>query len=247
MPGGEVWRRGGCPTCRAGGGAGVPTPTYRAQNDPHVVLIILTTHMWGENFWWTKLFQAKICVPAPLAPTTIVTQNKVPGTEAHFSNPPPPRAVLNGEKKKCSVAQFSRKNPRAHHVLVVGCWRQLAAVGGWGLVVDGGWRWLAVGRRWRLAIGGWRLAVDDPLGRSLRAVLHKKKSSPLTTPLPPPAIFRSPLLGRAGGQSGGGGGGTFQVSASLTHFITCVGFHQSLYKICQTQRSNAGGLDRQIL
>ena len=34
--------------CRGGGGG--PTPTYMAQNDPHVALIILTTHMWGKIF-----------------------------------------------------------------------------------------------------------------------------------------------------------------------------------------------------
>ena len=33
--------------CRGGGGL---TPTYMAQNDPHVALIILTTHMWGNIF-----------------------------------------------------------------------------------------------------------------------------------------------------------------------------------------------------
>ena len=44
--GGLGW---GCPTCRAGGGGG-PTPTYMAQNNPHVALIILTTHMWGKFF-----------------------------------------------------------------------------------------------------------------------------------------------------------------------------------------------------
>ena len=45
--GGLGW---GCPACRAGGGGGGPTPTYMAQNDPHVTLIILTTHMWGKFF-----------------------------------------------------------------------------------------------------------------------------------------------------------------------------------------------------
>ena len=34
--------------CRGGGGG--PTPTYMAQNDPHVALMILTTHMWGKIF-----------------------------------------------------------------------------------------------------------------------------------------------------------------------------------------------------
>ena len=86
---------------------------------------------------------------------------------------------------------------------VGGGWWWLAAVGGWGLMVDGGWQWLAVGgwsplavgggwRRlavggwWRLAVGGgWWLAVDGPLGRSLRAVLNKTKSSSLRTPVVP--------------------------------------------------------------
>ena len=30
-------------------GGGGPTPTYMTQNDPHVALIILTTHMWETN------------------------------------------------------------------------------------------------------------------------------------------------------------------------------------------------------
>ena len=64
-----------------------------------------------------------------------------------------------------------------------GGWWRLAAVGGWRLAVGGwwlvavgsGWR-LAVGGGWRLAIGGgWWLAVGGPWGRSLRAVLSKKK------------------------------------------------------------------------
>ena len=51
--------------------------------------------------------------------------------------------------------------------LVMGGWWRLAAVDGWRLAV-GGW--------WRLAVGGsWRLAVGGPLGRSLSAVLNKKK------------------------------------------------------------------------
>ena len=77
--------------CRGGGG-GV-NPTSMAQNDTHVALIVLTTQMWGGgggNYWWKKLLQAKIGVPAPLAPTAVLTQNKGPDTEPHFSNPPPP-------------------------------------------------------------------------------------------------------------------------------------------------------------
>ena len=72
--------------CRGGGG-GVD-PKSMAQNDTHVVLIILTTQMWGGKYWWKKLFRAKICVPAPSAPTSVLTQNKGPDTEPHFSNPP---------------------------------------------------------------------------------------------------------------------------------------------------------------
>ena len=50
----------------------------------------------------------------------------------------------------------------------MGGWWRLAAVDGWRLVVVGGW--------WRLAVvGSWRFAVGGPLGRSLRAVLNKKK------------------------------------------------------------------------
>ena len=79
--------------------------------------------------------------------------------------------------------------------LVVGDW-WLVAVGSWRLVAAGGWRRLVVGGWWRLAVdgswrlavdGSWRLAVGGPLGRSLRAVLSKKKKSgPLRTALPPP-------------------------------------------------------------
>ena len=58
---------------------------------------------------------------------------------------------------------------------MVGSWR-LVAAGGWRRLVAGGWWRLAVGGWWRLAVdGSWRLAVGGPLGRSLRAVLSKKK------------------------------------------------------------------------
>ena len=80
---------GGARPAVLGGGGGV-NPTSMAQNDTHVALIILTTQMWGGgNYWWKKLFRAKICVPAPSAPTSVLTQNKEPDTEALFSNPPP--------------------------------------------------------------------------------------------------------------------------------------------------------------
>ena len=46
----------GCPTCRAVGGRGGLTPTYMAQNDPHVALNILTAHMWGGGIFREKNF-----------------------------------------------------------------------------------------------------------------------------------------------------------------------------------------------
>ena len=78
----------GRPTCRAGGGGGV-NPTSMAQNDTHIALIILTTQMWGGELLVEKTFSGQICVPVPLAPTSVLTQNKGPDTEPHFSNPPP--------------------------------------------------------------------------------------------------------------------------------------------------------------
>ena len=44
-----VWAGAALPAMPGGGGGG-PTSTYMAQNDPHVALIILTTHMWGKIF-----------------------------------------------------------------------------------------------------------------------------------------------------------------------------------------------------
>ena len=107
-----------------------------------------------------------------------------------------PRAVLNEEKKSVPLPVFKKRpagTPCAQPWLVaVGGWR-LAAVGGWQLATGGwwrlvvvgswrlvaaaGWRRLVVGGWWRLAVdGSWRLAVGGPLGRSLRAVLSKKKN-----------------------------------------------------------------------
>ena len=60
-----------------------------AQNDPHVALIILTIHMWGKIFE-KKIFRAKICVPAPLVATYVLTQNKGPPSFAGRPCHPPP-------------------------------------------------------------------------------------------------------------------------------------------------------------
>ena len=52
VPGGGVWAGAALPAVPPGGGGG---PTCMPQNDPHVALIILTTHMWGK-FWSEKKF-----------------------------------------------------------------------------------------------------------------------------------------------------------------------------------------------
>ena len=77
-----------------------------------------------------------------------------PPTAYGPSNIPPPRAVLNGRKKKCSGTSFPKK-ARGHSMcstMVGGGWQlavgrrwRLAAVGGWRLVAVGGWRLVAVG------------------------------------------------------------------------------------------------------
>ena len=66
---------------------------------------------------------------------------------------------------------------------MVGDWWLVAVGSGWQLAVGRRWR-LAVGGWWQLAVGGgWWSAVGGPLGWSLWAVLNKKKSSSLRTPL----------------------------------------------------------------
>ena len=89
--------------------------------------------------------------------------------------------------------QFSQKSPRALHVLNHGWWR--LAVGGWRLAV-GNWRLVAVGGWWRLAVGG-------PLGRSLRAVLSKKKKTgPFRTALGTGTLNLMTAAGGGGGSPG---------------------------------------------
>ena len=53
---------------------------------------ILTTHVWGGGgggILPKQFFPAKICVPAPLAPTSVLTQNKGPGHGSPSPAPPP--------------------------------------------------------------------------------------------------------------------------------------------------------------
>ena len=85
---------GGARPAVPGGGRGVNT-TSMAQNDTHLALIILTTQMWGGKLLVKKIFGPNFCVPAPSAPTSVLTQNKGPDTEPHFSNPPPPSAGVH--------------------------------------------------------------------------------------------------------------------------------------------------------
>ena len=102
VTGGGVQGGGVRPAVPGGGGV---NPTSMAQNDTHVALIILTTQMWGGggDYWWKKLFRASICVPAPLAPTSVLTQKKGPTRNPisptpppiHVTPPPPPgRAIF---------------------------------------------------------------------------------------------------------------------------------------------------------
>ena len=52
--------------------------------------------MGGEVIGGKKIFGPNFCVPVPLTPTSVVTQNKGPDTEPHFSNPPlPPSAGIH--------------------------------------------------------------------------------------------------------------------------------------------------------
>ena len=120
-----------------------------------------------------------------------------------FSQKSPALHVLNHGWWQLAVGGWRRLAVGSWLLAVGGGWRRLVAGGWWLEAVGSGWQ-LAVGRRWRLAAvggwrlvvggwwrlavdGSWRLAVGGPLGRSLRAVLSKKKkkSRPLRTPLVP--------------------------------------------------------------
>ena len=93
----------GCPTCRAGGGEG-STPTCAAQKDPHVALIILTTHLWGKHFWWQKLFRAKSCAFGANI-RSYTTQRARHGTP--FLQPPPPHAEPRHRQRGSSCTAWA--------------------------------------------------------------------------------------------------------------------------------------------
>ena len=110
--GGGVQGGGARPAVPGGGGV---NPTSMAQNDTHVALIILTTQMLGGGdgiIGGKNFFGPNFCVPVPLAPTSVLTQNKGPDTEPHFSNPPPPllrRASMSPPPPRRAI--FTSPNP----------------------------------------------------------------------------------------------------------------------------------------
>ena len=63
-----------------------------AQNDTHVALTILTTQMWGGgDYWWKKLFRAKIlCSCAFGANIRSYTKQMAPHGTPFLQPPPPP-------------------------------------------------------------------------------------------------------------------------------------------------------------
>ena len=52
-----------------------------AQNDTNVALIFLNTQMRGRKLQVENIFRVKFCDVVPLAPTSVLTQNKGPDTE----------------------------------------------------------------------------------------------------------------------------------------------------------------------
>ena len=88
-PGGGV-RRGGCPTCRAGGRGGAAIPKSTAQNDPHVALIILTTRMWGQNSWWKNFSGPKCVIRRLWRQLPLLHKAKGPPWKPISPTPPPP-------------------------------------------------------------------------------------------------------------------------------------------------------------
>ena len=82
-----VWTGAALPVVPGGGG---PTPTYLAHNDPHVA-IILTTHMWGENFFLKKNFPGQnLCSSAFGGNIRPYTKTKGPARKPISGTPPPP-------------------------------------------------------------------------------------------------------------------------------------------------------------
>ena len=102
-----------CPGVRGGGG---PTPTYMAQNDPHVALITLTTHMWGNFFPWKKFSGPKFVFRRlwwqhpSLHKIKGLAQKPISGTpppllrRAPMPSPPPPPAKQFSGRPICTCS-----------------------------------------------------------------------------------------------------------------------------------------------
>ena len=109
--------------CRGGGGG--LTPTYMAQNDPHVVLIILTAHMRGGNFLVGKTFSGQnLCSGALDANIHCYTKQRaqhrnpflpLPPLLRRASAPPPPGAIFRSPKtlRAGHIKEASGHHPRA--------------------------------------------------------------------------------------------------------------------------------------
>ena len=84
--------------CRGGGGG--PTPTYMAQNDPHVALIILTTHLWGKFFCEKKFsgpkFVFNLCSSAFGGNIRPYTKQRARHGSPFLEPPPSPAKQFSG-------------------------------------------------------------------------------------------------------------------------------------------------------
>ena len=79
-----------------------------APNDTHVALIILLTEMWGGgDYWWKKLFRAKICLCSGAFGANIRSYTKQgPRHGTPFLHPPPPprRAIFRSPSPEARTA-----------------------------------------------------------------------------------------------------------------------------------------------
>ena len=73
----------------------------------------------GEIFSVKKFFRAKICVPAPLVATSVLTQNKGPGTEAHFWWTPRGTTARHGRSVGAPSLLWTPRRQSSHPVVVV--------------------------------------------------------------------------------------------------------------------------------
>ena len=105
VPGG-VWAGAALPAVPGGGGG--PTPTYLAHNDPHVALIILTTHMCGGNFFVKKKFPGQnLCSGAFGGNIRPYTKQRARHGSPFLEPPPPPSPGAHAIPPLPPTKQFS--------------------------------------------------------------------------------------------------------------------------------------------